>query len=159
RHFVSEHLTNVLAHARRSVLWIGQQQRLAIENRRGILHRSRSKVGYADHIQFLEGILHRVILVVVTKDGLSSFERKPGLALLVWSRADANRDVVGGSRFANEISDGQRDEISRHLGRRVKRHGVLTRSGSWSVADQGPVRDRVVPLIDSGRQPKRRFVG
>ena len=51
---------------------VGEQQRLAIEDRRGVLHRAGGEVGDGDDVELLERVFDRVVAVVVLDDLLRS---------------------------------------------------------------------------------------
>ena len=135
---------------------VGEQQRLAIENRRGVLHRARREVGHSDDVELLEGIFLGVVAVVVLDDLFGGLERESGQPLLVRGRADADRNVVGRPFVALEVTDGEGDEIRGHLRRSREGDGVLAR---WAglVGHHCAVRDRMIAGVDDCRQRERRL--
>ena len=68
RHLVREDLGDVLRGPRPTRPGVGEQQRLAIEDRAGVLHRARCEVRHGDDVELLERILDRVVAVVVLDD-------------------------------------------------------------------------------------------
>ena len=120
RHLVREHGRDVLARGDRRVSRVGQQIGLPIEDRGGVLHGARGEIGYTEHVELLVRVFDIEVAVVELHDPLGGLERDPSEILLVRRRANPDRHAVLLSLQALEIANGHRNQIGRHLGRRVE---------------------------------------
>ena len=93
-HLVGQHFEDRLAPIHRGVFLVQEQQRFAVENGAGILHGPSLKIRHAHNVQFLEGILDAVILVVKLEDLLGIVNGHNTQRLFVRRAADADRNLI-----------------------------------------------------------------
>ena len=132
------------------------RSRLAVEDRRRVLHRAGREVRHGEHVELAERILDGEVACCRTSGSaaadssamrpISCLPPAPQIRIGMLS-ADASRH--------SKSADGHRHQIRRHLRRRRELDGVRVPSGSRRVGDDPAVRDRRVAAVDRQRRRRR----
>ena len=92
----------------RCVVPAQQERRIAIEDRRRILHPTPLVIGNGDHIKFPKGVLHAVPVVIELNRMCGYIEPEGCVLRLVRLSAHPNGDTVDPARKALPITNRQR---------------------------------------------------
>ena len=144
RHLVCDHAPDALRLRDGRGVPVQQQVGLAVEDRAGVLHGTRGKVGDGDHVELAEGVGLRKVAMVVAQNPLGRVERGRRERGLLRRGADAQRNALRGAVPTREVADGQCHEVGRHAGGRGEAQRVLVRARTRRVRDQCAIGDRRV---------------
>jgi hypothetical protein len=134
-----------------------ERRRFRDENGGRVLHGARGKVGDRDDVEFLEGVLDRVVGVVEVQVLLRRLQRESGQPLLVRRGADANLGSVGAAFKTHEVPHRERDQVGGHLRRGREANRVPALARAWRVGHDGAVRNGVIGGVHDRRQLKLRL--
>ena len=157
RHLVREDLGDEFPRLLGRRNGVGEQERLAIEDRGGVLHGPRREIRDADDVELLERIFDAVVAVVEPQVLLGRVQRERRQLLLVGRCAHTDRNRVGAPFTADEVPHCERHEVRGHLRRDFEYDRMLPAARTRRIGRHRAVRDRVVPLVYDGGEGERRL--
>ena len=151
RHFVRDHQGDFCLGIDGCGFGIDEERGFAVGDGAEVLHGAGFEVGQADEVELLERIGNAEVGVVVVEHVLGDIDAVGGEGDLVGSGAGADGYAVLFAGGALEVADQEGHEISGHLRGGEELEGVLVCAGARRVADDGPVGDGGVALVDDER--------